>query len=159
METDENSVRRPLVESSTSKSDCTGNCVLVGPSGRKGELERSAKDLIRHRFSNPLGALTPAERYVAKYAAKEDTKVNRSLSGREMLNWYEMLTAIWLAATAVHKQRNLMRRSIITFEERPNTRERNLQRASVHSCLGGGNPSDIYLWWILWISICRIRRS
>ena len=26
METDENSVRRPLVESSTSKSDCTGNC-------------------------------------------------------------------------------------------------------------------------------------
>ena len=80
------SVRRPLVESSTSKSDCTGNCVLVGPSGRKGELERSAKDLIRHRFSNPLGALTPAERYVAKYAAKEDTKVNRSLSGREMLN-------------------------------------------------------------------------
>ena len=46
-----------------------------------------------------------------------------------------------------------MRRSIITFEERPNTRERNLQRASVHSCLGGGNPSDIYLWWILWISI------
>ena len=49
--------------------------------------ERSAKDLIRHRFSNPLGALTPAERYVAKYAAKEDTKVNRSLSGREMSNW------------------------------------------------------------------------
>ena len=47
----------------------------------------------------------------------------------------------------------------ITFEERPNTRERNLQRASVHSCLGGGNPSDIYLWWILWISICRMRRS
>ena len=82
METDENSVRRPLVESSTSKSDCTGNCVLVGPSGRKGELERSAKDLIRHRFSNPLGALTPAERYVAKYAAKEDTKVNRSLQVR-----------------------------------------------------------------------------
>ena len=57
--------------------------VLVGPSGRKGELERSAKDLIRHRFSNPLGALTPAERYVAKYAAKEDTKVNRSLSAAE----------------------------------------------------------------------------
>ena len=83
METDENSVRRPLVESSTSKSDCTGNCVLVGPSERKGELERSAKDLIRHRFSNPLGALTPAERYVAKYAAKEDTKVNRSLSAAE----------------------------------------------------------------------------
>ena len=24
---------------------------------------------------------------------------------------------------------------------------------------GGGNPSDIYLWWILWISICRMRRS
>ena len=46
-----------------------------------------------------------------------------------------------------------------SFEERPNTRERNLQRASVHSCLGGGNPSDIYLWWILWISICRMRRS
>ena len=22
-------------------------------------------------------------------------------------------------------------------------------RLSVHSCLGGGNPSDIYLWWIL----------
>ena len=52
-----------------------------------------------------------------------------------------------------------MRRSIITFEERPNTRERNLQRASVHSCLGGGNPSDIYLWWILWISRCGMRRS
>jgi hypothetical protein len=28
-----------------------------------------------------------------------------------------------------------------------------------HSCLGGGNPSNIYLWWILWISICRTRRS
>ena len=66
---------------------------------------------------------------------------------------------VQVAAAAVHKQRNLMRRSIITFEERPNTRERNLQRASVHSCLGGGNPSDIYLWWILWISICRMRRS
>ena len=24
---------------------------------------------------------------------------------------------------------------------------------------GGGNPSDINLWWILWISICRMRRS
>merc|ERR1711998_435385 len=67
--------------------------------------------------------------------------------------------AIWEAATAVHKQRNLMRRSITTFEERPHTRERNRQRASVHGCLGGGNPSDIYLWWILWISICRMRRS
>ena len=43
--------------------------------------------------SNPLGvgqgcnaAEGSAEGYVAKYAAKEDTKVNRSLSGREMLN-------------------------------------------------------------------------
>ena len=36
---------------------------------------------------------------------------------------------------------------------------KNKCRASVHSCLGGGNPSDIYLWWILWISICRMRRS
>ena len=37
--------------------------------------------------SNPP-TLTLAERYIAKYmyAAKEDTKVNRSLSGREMLN-------------------------------------------------------------------------
>jgi len=52
-----------------------------------------------------------------------------------------------------------MGRSIITFEERPNTRERNRQRASVHGCLGGGNPSNIYLWWILWISIFRMRRS
>ena len=24
---------------------------------------------------------------------------------------------------------------------------------------GGGNPSDIYLWWVLWISRCRTRRS
>ena len=23
----------------------------------------------------------------------------------------------------------------------------------------GGNSSDIYLWWILWISRCRTRRS
>ena len=61
--------------------------------------------------------------------------------------------------TRYEKQRNLMRRSIITFEERPNTRERNRQRASVHSCLGGGNPSDIYLWWIRWINICRMRRG
>ena len=39
--------------------------------------------------SNPLGVGqggNAAEGYVAKYAAKEDTKVNRSLSGREMLN-------------------------------------------------------------------------
>ena len=35
--------------------------------------------------SNPP-TLTLAERYIAKYAAKEDTKVDRSLSGREMLN-------------------------------------------------------------------------
>ena len=32
-------------------------------------------------------SLSAAEGYVAKYAAKEDTKMNRSLSGREMLNW------------------------------------------------------------------------
>ena len=31
-------------------------------------------------------SLSAAEGYVAKYAAKEDTKMNRSLSGREMLN-------------------------------------------------------------------------
>ena len=40
--------------------------------------------------SNPLGVGqggNAAEGYVAKYAAKEDTKVNRSLSGRVMLNW------------------------------------------------------------------------
>ena len=40
--------------------------------------------------SNPLGVGqggNAAEGYVAKYAAKEDTKVNRSLSGREMFNW------------------------------------------------------------------------
>ena len=34
-----------------------------------------------------------------------------------------------------------------------------LKRASVHGCFGGGNSCDIYLWWILWISIYRIRRS
>ena len=39
--------------------------------------------------------------------------------------------------------KNQIRRSIITFEERPQTRERNRQCASVHGCLGGGNPSDI----------------
>ena len=39
--------------------------------------------------------------------------------------------------------KNQIRRSIITFEERPQTRERNRQCASVHSFLGGGNPSDI----------------
>ena len=49
-----------------------------------------------------------------------------------------------------HKQRNLIRRSIITFEERPHTRDtrardrqRCYKRSSVHGCLGGGNPSDI----------------
>ena len=31
-------------------------------------------------------SLSAAEGYVAKYAAKEDTKMNRSLSGGEMLN-------------------------------------------------------------------------
>ena len=39
--------------------------------------------------SNPLGVGqggNAAEGYVAKYAAKEDTKMNRSLSGGEMLN-------------------------------------------------------------------------
>ena len=41
--------------------------------------------------------------------------------------------------------KNQIRRSIITFEERSQTRERNRQCASVHGCLGGGNPSDIYL--------------
>ena len=28
-----------------------------------------------------------------------------------------------------------------------------------YGCLGGGNPSDINLWWVLWISIYRMRRS
>ena len=55
--------------------------------------------------------------------------------------------------------KNQIRRSIITFEERSQTRERNRQCASVHGCLGGGNPSDINLWWVLWISIYRMRRS
>ena len=43
---------------------------------------------------------------------------------------------------------NQMRRSIIMFEERSQTRERNRQCASVHGCLGGGNPSDINFWWV-----------
>ena len=34
-----------------------------------------------------------------------------------------------------------------------------LKRASVHGCFSGGNSCDIYLWWILWISIYRMRRS
>ena len=58
--------------------------------------------------------------------------------------------------------KNQIRRSIITFEERSQIRvirERNRQCASVHGCLGGGNPSDINLWWVLWISIYRMRRS
>ena len=54
--------------------------------------------------------------------------------------------------------KNQIRRRIITFEEISQTRERNRQCASVHGCLGGGNPSGINLWWILWISIYRMRR-
>ena len=34
-----------------------------------------------------------------------------------------------------------------------------LKRASVHGCFSGRNSCDIYLWWILWISIYRMRRS
>ena len=34
-----------------------------------------------------------------------------------------------------------------------------LKRASVHGCFGGGNSCDIYLWWVLWISRFRTRRS
>ena len=34
-----------------------------------------------------------------------------------------------------------------------------LKRASVHGCFSGRNSCDIYLWWILWISIYRLRRS
>ena len=49
-----------------------GKLVLMGPSDAAAKVNRS---------------LSAAEGYVAKYAAKEDTKVNRSLSGREMLNW------------------------------------------------------------------------
>ena len=28
-----------------------------------------------------------------------------------------------------------------------------------HGCFGGGNSCGIYLWWVLWISIYRTRRS
>ena len=41
----------------------------------------------RRQFRRSGRRRTWWERYVAKYAAKEDTKVNRSLSGRVMLNW------------------------------------------------------------------------
>ena len=34
-----------------------------------------------------------------------------------------------------------------------------LKRASVHGCFSGRNSCDIYLWWILWIGIYRMRRS
>ena len=38
-----------------------------------------------------------------------------------------------------------------------------LKRASVHGCFSGRNSCDIYLyiylWWVLWISIYRMRRS
>ena len=34
-----------------------------------------------------------------------------------------------------------------------------LKRASVHGCFSGRNSCGIYLWWILWISIYRMRRS
>ena len=55
--------------------------------------------------------------------------------------------------------KNQIRRSIITFEERSRTRERNRQCASVHGCLGGGNPSDINLWCKWVIEDCRCRLS
>ena len=63
------------------------------------------------------------------------------------------------ASAAVHTPKNLKRRSITAFEERPHTCERNRQRASVHGCFSGGNPSDIHMWWILWFSTYRTRRS
>ena len=46
--------------------------------------------------SNPLGVGqggNAAEGYVAKYAAKEDTEMNRSLSGGEMLNWPSLFSS------------------------------------------------------------------
>ena len=47
----------------------------------------------------------------------------------------------------------------LSHPTQPSPSEGNRQRASVHGFLGGRNPSDIYLWWILWISICRMRRG
>ena len=44
----------------------------------------------------------------------------------------------------------------LSHPTQPSPSEGNRQRASVHGFLGGRNPSDIYLWWILWISICRM---
>ena len=87
-----------------------------------------------------------------------------SFSSYFLLCWGRVLSLFvslikYIVLLGISALSNLMRRSIITFEERPNTRERNRQRASVHGCLDGGNPSDIYLWWVLWISICRMRGS
>ena len=94
------SVRRPLVENSTSKSDCLG-AGEHGGNAQKMETDENSSGALgagehgggSHQLqspgSNPLGVGqggNAAEGYVAKYAAKEDTKVNRSLSGREMLN-------------------------------------------------------------------------
>ena len=50
---------------------------------------------------------------------------------------------------------NQKKKNITTFEERPNTSERNRYCDSVHGCFGGRNPSDIYLCWVLWFSVYK----
>ena len=59
------------------------------------------------------------------------------------------------APTAVRKPKNQKSRDITTFEEGPNTSERNRHCDSVHGCFGGRDPSDIYLWWILWFRVYK----
>ena len=72
----------------------TGHATLNGAddnsSGALGAGEHGGgSHQLQSAGSNPLGVGqggNAAEGYVAKYAAKEDTKMNRSLSGGEMLN-------------------------------------------------------------------------
>ena len=61
----------------------------------------------------------------------------------------------WQSLDSSSQTKNQKSRNITTFEERPNTSERNRHCDSVHGCFGGRDPSDIYLWWILWFRVYK----
>ena len=64
------------------------------------------------------------------------------------------------APTAVRKPKNQKSRDITTFEEGPNTSERNRHCGSAKGCFGGrgAQAADIYLWWVLWSLVSRMQK-
>jgi hypothetical protein len=62
------------------------NPLGVGQGGNAAEGYVAKQHYAAKEDTKVNRSLSAAEGYVAKYAAKEDTKMNRSLSGGEMLN-------------------------------------------------------------------------